>query len=68
MEQYMNEKHLTRSTHDKWIGGVCGGIAHWLGWNPDLVRLLYVLASVMSAAFPGTIVYILLWLLMPIEE
>jgi phage shock protein PspC (stress-responsive transcriptional regulator) len=49
------------------IGGVCGGIAHWLGWSPMNVRALYILASVLSMAFPGTIVYILLWILMPLE-
>lgn len=47
------------------IGGVCGGIARWLGWDPTLVRLLYVLISILSAAFPGILVYILLWILMP---
>ena len=39
---------------------VCGGIARWLGWNSDAVRILYVLGSIFSAAFPGTIVYIIL--------
>jgi phage shock protein PspC (stress-responsive transcriptional regulator) len=47
------------------IGGVCGGIAEWLGWSPLYVRLLYVLVSVLSAAFPGIIVYIVLWILIP---
>jgi phage shock protein PspC (stress-responsive transcriptional regulator) len=44
---------------------VCGGIAEWLGWRPFNVRVLYVLISILSAAFPGIIVYIVLWLLMP---
>jgi len=47
------------------IAGVCGGIANWLGWDPTLVRLLYVLASILSAAFPGILVYIILWIVMP---
>ena len=59
---------LARNPNDAWIAGVCGGIARWLGWNSDLVRILYVVISIMSAAFPGTIVYIALWLLMPKEE
>jgi phage shock protein PspC (stress-responsive transcriptional regulator) len=50
------------------IAGVCGGFAQWLGWNPNLVRVLYVAVSVLSAAFPGILVYILLWILMPLEE
>jgi phage shock protein PspC (stress-responsive transcriptional regulator) len=47
------------------IAGVCGGIAEWIGWDPTVVRILYVLVSILSAAFPGIIVYVLLWLLMP---
>jgi phage shock protein C len=64
----MQTNHLARTPHDRWLGGVCGGIARWLGWNSDAVRLLYVLLSAFSAAFPGTIVYIILWLVMPLEE
>lgn len=59
---------LTRSKNDRMIAGVCGGLAKWLGWDPTAVRILYVLASVLSAAFPGTIVYIILALVMPVEE
>ena len=33
-----------------------------------MVRVLYVVASLLSAAFPGTIVYIILWILMPMED
>lgn len=58
---------LLRSRRNKMIAGVCGGIANWIGWDPTLVRFLYVLVSVLSAAFPGILVYVLLWLLMPKE-
>jgi phage shock protein PspC (stress-responsive transcriptional regulator) len=47
------------------IAGVCGGLAEWLGWDPTLVRVLYVLVSILSAAFPGIVVYLLLWIIMP---
>jgi len=47
------------------IAGVCGGIARWLGWDPTMVRLLYVVLSLASAAFPGLLIYLLLWVLMP---
>jgi len=50
------------------IAGVCGGIAEWLGWNATLVRILYVLVSIFSAAFPGIVAYIVLWILMPERE
>ena len=43
------------------------GLARWLGWDPTVVRVLYVVVSVVSAAFPGMLVYILLWFLMPEE-
>ena len=56
---------LYRSTRYKVIAGVCGGIAEWLGWDPTVTRILYVVVSLLSAAFPGLIVYILLWILMP---
>ena len=56
---------LHRSTDDRLIAGVCGGIARWLGWRPTVVRVLYVVVSVLSVAFPGILVYILLWILMP---
>ena len=49
------------------IAGVCGGIARFLGWDPTLVRVLYVVLSVISAAFPGILVYIILWVVMPRE-
>ena len=47
------------------IAGVCGGLAEWLGWDPTLVRILYVVVSVLSVAFPGIVVYLVLWLVMP---
>ncbi|MBI2161956.1 MAG: PspC domain-containing protein [Candidatus Rokubacteria bacterium] len=56
---------LQRSRTNRKIAGVCGGIADWLGWDPTVVRILYVLVSVLSAAFPGILVYLLLWFVMP---
>lgn len=58
-------KPLTRSSSHAMIGGVCAGIAQWLGWDVTLVRVLYIAASVCSAAFPGILVYILLYFVMP---
>ena len=56
---------LVRSRNDKIIAGVCGGIARSLGWDPTLTRVLYVAVSIFSAAFPGLLVYIILWIVMP---
>jgi phage shock protein PspC (stress-responsive transcriptional regulator) len=56
---------LQRSSTNAVIGGVCGGIAEWLGWDPVMVRILFVLVSILSAAFPGLLVYVILWIVMP---
>jgi phage shock protein C len=58
---------LMRVRNGALIAGVCGGIAKWLGWDPTLVRVGYVVLSLLSAAFPGILVYILLWVLMPLD-
>jgi len=55
---------LTKS-RNKMIAGVCGGLAEWLGWPPNMVRILYVIVSVLSVAFPGILVYLILWMVMP---
>jgi phage shock protein C len=56
---------LKRSSQHRIIAGVCGGLADWLGWNATMVRVLYVVVSILSAAFPGILAYIILWILMP---
>ena len=58
---------LLRSRKHKMIAGVCGGIAEWLGWDPTVVRVLYVVVSIVSVAFPGILCYLVLWLVMPKE-
>ena len=56
---------LIRTKHDRMIGGVCGGLARWLGWDPTVVRISYLLLSFCTVAFPGFLVYIILWIVMP---
>jgi phage shock protein PspC (stress-responsive transcriptional regulator) len=58
---------LLRSRKHKMIAGVCGGIAEWLGWDPTVVRVLYVVVSIVSVAFPGILCYLVLWIVMPKE-
>lgn len=58
---------ILRSRSDRMIAGICGGFAKALGWNSTAVRILYVMASILSAAFPGLIVYLVLWVVMPQE-
>ncbi len=57
-----------KRSNNRMIAGVCGGIADWLGWDPTFVRIGYVLVSIFSAAFPGILVYIILWAVMPKAE
>ena len=56
-----------RSRRHRLIGGVCGGLAEWLGWRPVLVRILFVLIGALPI-LPGILVYIALWLLVPQED
>lgn len=58
-------KRLTRSYDRRMIAGVCGGLADYFDLDPTLVRVGYVLLSLLSTGFPGLIVYIILWVVMP---
>ena len=59
---------LTKSKKSSMLFGICGGIAEWLDWDPTIVRIAYVLASIFSVAFPGILVYIMLIFIMPDPE
>jgi phage shock protein C len=58
-------RRLTRSRLHKMIAGVCGGIAEYLEVDVTVVRVLYILVSIVSAAFPGILAYIILMFVMP---
>lgn len=58
-------KRLRRSRSERMIAGVIGGLAEYLGQDPALLRVLYVILSIVSAAFPGILVYGILWLVIP---
>ena len=60
-------RRLTRS-RNKMIAGVCAGIAEYFGWEVTLFRVVYVIVSILSVAFPGILVYIVLWVVMPRPE
>ncbi|WP_115684843.1 PspC domain-containing protein [Corynebacterium senegalense] len=62
---YANQpKRLTRSLTDRWIAGVCGGIAQRFNLDPAIVRLGFVALS-LAGAFPGILAYIIAWIIMP---
>jgi phage shock protein PspC (stress-responsive transcriptional regulator) len=61
------EKKLFRS-NNKMLAGVCAGIAEFFNLDPTLVRIAYVIVSIFSAGFPGILLYIILMLIMPLQE
>ncbi|MFT4834825.1 MAG: phage shock protein C [Marinoscillum sp.] len=58
-------KRLYRSKSESIIAGVCGGMAEYFDLDPTLVRIGFITLSVLSAAFPGILVYIILWIVVP---
>lgn len=58
-------KRLRRSRKYRMIAGVCGGLAEYFDMDPTMVRIIYVLVSILSVAFPGILVYIVLWFIIP---
>ncbi|MGB0651034.1 MAG: PspC domain-containing protein [Rhodothermales bacterium] len=58
-------RKLRKTSHDKMVAGVCGGIAEYFGIDATLVRVGYVVLSVLSTGFPGLLVYIILAFVMP---
>lgn len=58
-------KPLRRSRTNRMIGGVVGGLADYWSLDPTLARVIFVVVSILSAAFPGVLVYGILWLVIP---
>ncbi len=56
-------RRLYRSGNDRILGGVCGGIAEYLGIDPTIVRLLWILFMLMGGA--GVLLYIIAWIIIP---
>jgi phage shock protein PspC (stress-responsive transcriptional regulator) len=61
----MTNTGLYRSNNSKMIAGVMGGIAERFGWNANVLRLIFILVSVLSAGFPGILIYLILWFVIP---
>ena len=59
----MAARRLTRSTTDRKIAGVCGGLAEYIGTDPTLIRILWVLA-VVAGGF-GFLAYVIMWIALP---
>jgi phage shock protein C len=61
-------KPLRRSRSNRMIAGVVGGLADYWSLDPTLARVMFVVVSILSAAFPGILVYAVLWLIIPEGE
>nr|WP_288870656.1 PspC domain-containing protein [uncultured Corynebacterium sp.] len=59
-------KRLERSMTDKYIAGVCGGIAQYFGIDSTLVRVVFILL-VLAGVMPGLLPYVVAWMIMPAE-
>lgn len=62
---------IRRAKRDRWIWGVCGGIAHSLGWSSTTVRVLTVLLAIFIpgiSVIPAILLYVLLGFLLPEGE
>ena len=64
----MAEKKLTRSRKNKMIAGIIGGMAERYEMDATVLRIIYVLVSLFSAAFPGILVYLILWVIIPLTD
>jgi phage shock protein C len=60
-------KKLTRNRDDKWLGGVCGGIADYTGVDANLIRLIVAVATLLGA---GSLIlgYLVAWILIPARQ
>jgi len=61
------EDRLARPVEDRWILGVCSGLARYFGLDPTLIRLIFVVVAVFTAVLPGFLVYLMMAILIPAE-
>lgn len=62
----VSQRRFQRSSTNVKIAGVCAGLAEYLDFDATVVRVLWVVLTIFSAGFPGILVYIILWVLMPV--
>jgi phage shock protein C len=57
-----------RSRQHRMLGGVCSGMAEAAGWPPWLMRIFFVVGSIAAVAVPGSLIYVVLWIIVPLER
>lgn len=60
-----NPKRFFRSRQDKVMAGVCGGLAERFGWEPILVRILFVLLTLFGLGPIAIVTYVVIWMITP---
>jgi phage shock protein C len=60
-------KRLYRSRRERKLAGVCAGLGEYLGVDPTIVRILYLMGTIITGFFPGIFIYFALALIMPVE-
>jgi len=66
--ELLEPKRLKRTRNDRFIAGVCGGLAKYMDVDPTIVRLIFALATFFTVVFPGIIIYLIMWIVMPKES
>jgi phage shock protein C len=63
--QTESPKRLIRSRTDRMIAGICGGLAQYFNLDVSIIRILFVVLTIFTAGFPGVLVYIIMWIVVP---
>lgn len=58
-------KTLRRSVANRMVAGVCGGLAEYFDQDPTLVRVIYIVCSILTGVIVGSVTYIILWIVIP---
>lgn len=66
--ELIEPKRLKRSRNDRMIAGVCGGLAKYMDVDPTIVRLIFALGTLFTVVFPGVLIYLVMWIVMPKES
>lgn len=61
-------KRLTKSRNNVVVSGVLGGISEFIGIDPTIIRVIYIILALFTAGFPGFMLYIVLMIIMPSDR
>ena len=61
------KRPIERSQTQKMLGGVLGGVAEWLGYDPSVVRVAYILLTAFTGFVLGAVGYAVLWVFLPVR-